>query len=162
MAENATRRQQRKQRLVNAFQRYLANPVVKLIAGRVPGAPVLLETIGRKSGEPRRNPVGGSLVGDSFWLVSEHGTRSQYVKNLVADPHVRLRIRGRWRTGHAHPLPDDDPRARLRSLPRGNSSAVRAMGTNLLTIRIDLDPLTDPMNTRVGASHPRVEFPRGP
>lgn len=131
-------RQRRKKRVVDLFQRHVANPVVRQVAGRVPGAPVLLETIGRTSGQPRRNPVGGRLVDDSFWLVSEHGLRSQYVKNMVADPRVRVRIRGRWRTGTAHLLRDDDPRARLRSLPRGNSAAVRAMGTDLLTIRIDL------------------------
>lgn len=130
---------QRKQAVVNVFQRYVANPVVKLVAGRVPGAPVLLETTGRRSGLPRRNPVGGRLVGASFWLVSEHGHRSQYVKNLVAEPRVRLMMRGRWRTGTAHVLADDDPYARLRELPRGNSAAVRALGTSLLTVRIDLE-----------------------
>lgn len=134
----STPRQRRKKSVVDAFQRYVANPVVRQVAGRVPGAPVLLETTGRMSGQPRRTPVGGRLVGESFWLVSEHGLRSQYVKNLAADPHVRLRMRGRWHSGVAHLLPEDDPRARLRELPRSNSAAVRALGTSLLTIRIDL------------------------
>ncbi|MTB87018.1 nitroreductase family deazaflavin-dependent oxidoreductase [Aeromicrobium senzhongii] len=139
MTEKSVPGQRRKQAVVNVFQRYVANPVVRRIAGRIPGAPVLLETTGRTSGQPRRNPVGGRLVGDSFWLVSEHGLRSQYVKNLVAEPRVRLLMRGRWHTGIAHVLPDDDPQARLRALPRGNSAAVRALGTSLLTIRVDLD-----------------------
>lgn len=34
-------------------------------------------------------------------------------------------------------MPDDDPRERLRSLSQLNSLAVRAMGTNLLTIGVD-------------------------
>lgn len=134
----STSRQRRKKTVVDVFQRYVANPVVRQVAGRVPGAPVLLETTGRTSGQRRRTPVGGRLVGESFWLVSEHGLRSQYVKNLVADPNVRLRMRGRWHSGIAHLLPEDDPRARLRELPRSNSAAVRALGTSLLTIRIDL------------------------
>ncbi|MFE3699915.1 nitroreductase/quinone reductase family protein, partial [Nocardia tengchongensis] len=75
----------------------------------------------------------------SFWLVSEFGTRSQYVRNIEADNRVRLRLRGRWLTGTAHLMPDDDPIARLRSLPRANSTAVRLVGTDLLSIRIDLD-----------------------
>lgn len=100
---------------------------------------VLLETTGRVSGLPRRTPVGGRRVGDAFWLVSEFGERSQYVRNILADPRVRVRLRGRWHTGTAHPLPDDDPVARLRTLPRGNSGVVRALGTNLLTVRVDLD-----------------------
>ena len=139
MVEKSTPRLRRKKAIVDAFQRYVANPVVRQVAGRIPGAPVLLETTGRTSGQPRRAPVGGRRVGDSFWLVSEHGLRSQYVKNLVAEPRVRLPMRGRWRGGVAHVLPDDDPQARLRALPRGNSAAVRALGTNLLTIRVDLD-----------------------
>jgi hypothetical protein len=36
-------------------------------------------------------------------------------------------------------LPDDDPRARLAALPRANSAAVRLVGTDLLSLRIDLD-----------------------
>jgi len=99
----------------------------------------LLETTGRKSGEPRRTPIGGKLDGRIFWLVSEFGDRSQYVRNIQADPRVRVRVRGRWHSGTAVPLPDDDAKARLAALPRMNSAAVRAMGDNLLTIRVDLD-----------------------
>jgi hypothetical protein len=50
-----------------------------------------------------------------------------------------VRIGGQWRNGTAHLLPNDDARQRLRSLPRLNSTAVRTMGTDLLTIRVDLD-----------------------
>ncbi|GGT24442.1 hypothetical protein GCM10010254_51060 [Streptomyces chromofuscus] len=49
-----------------------------------------------------------------------------------------MRLGGRWYEGTAHLLADDDPRARLRALPRVNSAAVRAIGTNLLTVRVDL------------------------
>lgn len=83
--------------------------------------------------------MGGRRVGDSFWLVSEFGERSQYIRNIQADPRVRVRVRGRWCTGTAHLLPDDDPVARLRTLPRFNSAAVRAFGAGLLTVRVDLD-----------------------
>ncbi|MFD6225159.1 nitroreductase/quinone reductase family protein [Nocardia asteroides] len=119
-------------RVVTAVQRRL-NRVVR----RLPGHP-LLETTGRVSGQPRTTPIGGRRVGDQFWLVSEFGERSQYVRNIQADNRVRVRLRGRWHAGVAHVLPEDDPRARLRALPRYNSAAVRAVGTDLLTIRIDL------------------------
>lgn len=99
----------------------------------------LLETTGRVSGLPRTTPVGGRRAGDAFWLVSEFGERSQYVRNIKADPRVRVRIRGRWHTGTAHLMPEDDPVARLRTLPRLNSAAVRAVGAELLTVRVDLD-----------------------
>ena len=61
------------------------------------------------------------------------------VDALQADPRVRVRVRGRWHSGTAHLLPEDDAAARLAALPKMNSAAVRAMGDNLLTIRIDLD-----------------------
>ncbi|MFJ1974447.1 nitroreductase/quinone reductase family protein [Streptomyces sp. NPDC087903] len=123
-----------KYRAVSALQRTIANPLQR----RMP-TQTLLETTGRVSGQPRRTPLGGRRIGDSFWLVSEFGERSQYIRNIKADPRVRVRLRGRWLTGTAHLLPDDDAVARLRSLPRMNSAAVRAVGAGLLTVRVDLD-----------------------
>lgn len=116
------------------FQKRIANPLMR----RMPFQ-TLLETTGRKSGQPRRTPLGGKLIGDEFWFVSEFGDRSQYVRNIEADPRVRVRLRGRWRSGTAHLVPDDDPHARLEQLPQLNSFGVRTFGTNLLTIRVDLD-----------------------
>ncbi|TNC27781.1 nitroreductase/quinone reductase family protein [Amycolatopsis alkalitolerans] len=123
-----------KHRLVTGFQKRIGNPILH----RRPGQ-ILLETTGRVSGLPRRTPIGGRRAGHEFWLVSEHGGRSQYVRNIEKDPRVRVRLRGRWYPGVAHLLPDDDPVARLRALPRMNSAAVRAVGTDLLTIRVDLE-----------------------
>jgi deazaflavin-dependent oxidoreductase (nitroreductase family) len=120
-------------RITNIFQKRVANPLMRLMPFQT-----LLETTGRKSGEPRRTPVGGSRVGDQFWFVSEFGEKAQYVKNIKANPNVRVRLRGRWLTGTAHLVPDDDAKARLRELPQFNSSVVRMLGTNLLTIRVDL------------------------
>lgn len=123
-----------RQQIVNFVQRHFANPVMRLVPIQT-----LLETTGRKSGQPRRTPVGGRLDGKEFWLVSEFGDRSQYVRNIAANPRVRVRVGGRWYSGAATLLPEDDARARLAELPRMNSAAVRAMGDNLLTIRVDLD-----------------------
>jgi deazaflavin-dependent oxidoreductase (nitroreductase family) len=122
-----------KQRFVHGMQRLVVNPIGRQL-------PVtMLETTGRKSGQPRRTAVGGKVVDNQFWMVSEHGNHSDYVHNIKADPAVRLRLGGQWRSGVAHLLPDDDPWVRLRSLPRLNSAGVRTMGTELLTIRVDLD-----------------------
>jgi deazaflavin-dependent oxidoreductase (nitroreductase family) len=103
----------------------------------IPGQAVL-ETTGRNTGLPRRTPVGGRVAGGSFWLVADHGLQSHYVRNIRANPRIRLRIGARWHDGTAHLLPDDDPRARLRQLPRLNSLMVRLLGTDLLTVRVDL------------------------
>ncbi|MCX4233715.1 nitroreductase/quinone reductase family protein [Streptomyces ortus] len=120
-------------RVVTRVQRYLANPVSRRLPFHT-----LVETTGRTSGLPRRTPVGGRRVGRAFWFVSEYGEKSQYVRNIQADPRVRVRVGGRWHHGTAHLMPEDDPRARLASLPRVNSTAVRLVGTNLLTVRVDL------------------------
>jgi len=141
-----------KYRIVHLIQKYLFNPPVKWLFAlglAVPGR-ALLETTGRKSGKLRRTPVGGKgLVGEQFWIVAEHGRRSGYVRNIVENPRVRLKlgdgVRSRWHSGTANLLSDDDARARQRwladQLPssRSNSAAVRFFGTQLLTVRIDLD-----------------------
>jgi deazaflavin-dependent oxidoreductase (nitroreductase family) len=125
--------QQLKRRIVHTAQRLVVNPVGR----RLPLT--MLETIGRKTGQPRRTAVGGRVIDNQFWMVSEHGEHAHYVRNIKANPAVRVRIHGRWRSGTAHLLPDDDPQQRLRSLPGLNSALVRAMGSDLLTIRVDLD-----------------------
>jgi deazaflavin-dependent oxidoreductase (nitroreductase family) len=131
---------------VTFVQKRLVNPVVRAVLERGPGVPgyALLETTGRRTGQARRIPVGDGLEGSTFWIVSEHGRRSAYVRNLEADPRVRVRVRGRWRSGTAQVLPDDDPRQRQRLLGRRlaariNAASVRRLGTDLLTVRIDLD-----------------------
>jgi deazaflavin-dependent oxidoreductase (nitroreductase family) len=123
----------RKRQFVHRVQRLLVNPIGRQL-------PVtMLETTGRKSGQPRRTAIGGKLVGNQYWMVSEHGDHSDYVRNIKANPAVRLRVGGQWRSGVAHLLPEDDPWERLRHLPRLNSTGVRVMGTDLLTVRVDLD-----------------------
>jgi deazaflavin-dependent oxidoreductase (nitroreductase family) len=119
----------------------LFNPLVKATTNAglaVPGI-AILGTTGRKSGRPRRAPVTRSLDGDTCWLVAEHGRRAGYVRNIQADPRVRIKLGRRWRTGTAHVLPDDDARARQREMPAAHAAAVRLMGTELLTVRVDLD-----------------------
>jgi deazaflavin-dependent oxidoreductase (nitroreductase family) len=120
--------------VTNFFQKRVANPLMR----RNP-LQTLLETTGRKSGEPRRTPLGGKLVAGQFWFVSEFGEQSQYVRKIKANPRVRVRLRGKWRSGTAHLVPDDDPHARLRELPQFNSFGVRTFGNSLLTVRVDLD-----------------------
>jgi deazaflavin-dependent oxidoreductase (nitroreductase family) len=121
----------------------LLNPVVRAAsrAGLPLPVVVILETTGRKTGEPRRVPVGKALDGDTLWVVAEHGRRAAYVRNIEAQPRVRVRIGRDWRTGTARVLPDDDPLERQRRMRnRVNSAAVRVMGSDLVTVRIDLDP----------------------
>ena len=140
-----------KHRIVHLLQKYVFNPPIKLLfaIGLVPSGYALLETAGRKTGRPRRTPVGNGLVGREFWIVAEHGQKAGYVRNIVGNPRVRLKLRdglrARWYTGTAHALFDDDPAERQRWLANqlpssaSNATAVRFFGTQLLTVRIDLD-----------------------
>ena len=122
-----------KRRVVDALHR-AADP----IARRLP-TQVLLETTGRLSGQPRRTPIGGRLIGDIYWFVSMNGDEASYVRNIKADNVVRVRIRGRWWRGRAHLLPDDDASARNATFSWANRTANARLGTELLTIRVDLD-----------------------
>src|ERR1700704_3287466 len=121
-----------KVRVVHFTQKYLLNPPVRALfaLGLFPPTHALLETTGRRSGLPRTNPVGNGLDGDTFWIVAEHGHHANYVRNLEANPRVRVKIGHRWRTGTATVLPDDDPRKRLDQVGhRVNGFMVRAVGT---------------------------------
>lgn len=108
-------------------------------------ATALLETTGRRSGEPRVTPVTNGLDGDTFWIVTEHGERANYVRNLRACPSVRVFVDHRWRRGTAR-IVDEDPDARLRKITarnpraRRNTDIVRRVGTVHLVVRVDLEP----------------------
>jgi deazaflavin-dependent oxidoreductase (nitroreductase family) len=134
-------------RIKTALALYTLNPIVKLgaVVGIRPPRVVLLETTGRKTGKPRRTPVGARLENGSLWLVAEHGEAAAYVRNIRSNPRVRVRLRGGWRSGTAVPMPEDDVSERLRRLRKGspglqlNSAVVRLMATKPMTVRIDLD-----------------------
>jgi deazaflavin-dependent oxidoreductase (nitroreductase family) len=124
----------------------LLNPFVKAAARAglpLPGL-VILETTGRKSGEPRRTPVGKALEGDTLWVLAEH-RRGGYVRNIEANPRVRARIGRSWRDGTARVLLDDDVRERARRMPnRVNTRTVLLMASEPVTVRVDLDPAGAP------------------
>lgn len=110
--------------------------------GLGPRANALLETTGRRSGLKRETPVGNGLEGDTFWLVAAHGVKADYVRNIAADPRVRVKVAKTWRTGTAVMLPEDDAWARTRTMPYQWDAALnRFIADEPLTIRIDLDPV---------------------
>ncbi len=140
-----------KHSIVHFLQKYLFNPPIKLLfaIGVVPPGYALLETTGRRTGKARRTPVGNGRVGAQFWIVAEHGQKAGYVRNIAVSSRVRLKLRdglrARWYRGTANLLTEDDPRERQRWLANqlpgsvSNAAAVRFFGTQLLTVRIDLD-----------------------
>ena len=140
-----------KARIVYPLEKWVINPLV-MIAWRVgipPPGDALLETIGRHSGLPRHTPVCDGLDGKNFWLVAQRGPRAGWVKNIGANPRVRVKVRTasgvRWRNGTARIVPRDDPRARRRRIGQRNLSrrlcvsASAAMATDPLTVYVKLD-----------------------
>lgn len=69
-----------KREFVHRVQRFVVNPIGRQLPM------TMLETIGRKTGQPRRTAVGGRVVDNQFWMVSEHGEHSDYVYNIKANP----------------------------------------------------------------------------
>ncbi len=150
--------------LVRTVQRWTINPLMRLLLaiGINPLGLAILETRGRRSGKPRRVPVGNGRKGDAFWIIAEHGLRAGYVRNIQHDPRVRVRLRiglrYRWVTGLATVLPDDDPLARQRRIIRWhplrafNAINVRVLGADLLTVhvRLMLDQSSPPTGTSTG------------
>ena len=138
--------------VVRTVQRWTINPLMRalLAVGLNPLGLAILETRGRTTGRPRRTPVGTGRKGEEFWIIAEHGTRANYVRNIQHDPHVRVRLRGglryRWVPGIATVLPDDDPLARQRKiiawhpLRALNAVNVRVLGADLLTVHVRLRP----------------------
>jgi deazaflavin-dependent oxidoreductase (nitroreductase family) len=138
--------------VIDRLQRSLINPLDKLaFALRTPPAgDALLETIGRRTGQPRVTPVCDCFEGETFWIIAQRGRSADYVRNIEANPRVRVKgslSRTGWRTGTAHILDDDDPEERARILSRRNRwrrlclQASIKLSTSPLTVRIDLDPL---------------------
>lgn len=128
-----------KQPFVNASVRLL------LWAGLMRRSTALLETIGRKSGQPRTTPVTNGLSGDEFWIVTEHAGHAGYVRNIEANPRVRVKVGRHWHGGSAHFAPDVTAEDALKRIvdrnpaTRRNADYIRRVQTAMRVIRIDLD-----------------------
>jgi len=140
-----------KARVVRFLQRWVVNPPVRLLLhlGVLPLGYALLETRGRTSGKPRRTPVGNGRQGEVFWIVAEHGMRAGYVRNIMRENKVRIRMRVGWRfrwvDGVASMHPEMDPVALQRKLSAWhplrafNAVQVQVLGSELLVVRVDLE-----------------------
>jgi deazaflavin-dependent oxidoreductase (nitroreductase family) len=136
-------------RIQRRLEKSVFNPWLRaaLRLGIARRAFALLETTGRRSGQRRLTPVGNGFDGEVFWLVSEHGRGGDYVKNLIANPNVGVKVGRRWYRGTAVVIDDDDAHARRRRLDQANGVVGRADGIIFrasasvpVTIRIDLHP----------------------
>ncbi|MGJ0119299.1 nitroreductase/quinone reductase family protein [Williamsia sp. MIQD14] len=140
--QKAALRKFRRERLVG---RYVANPTVLALRklGVRTHLATELETTGRTTGLTRRVPVAAAFDDGGAWIISQHGERSGWGRNIAADPEVRIMQGSTWRTGRAHFRHDDDVAARMRTFSSNailaslNAAGFRALQSDPISVRID-------------------------
>ena len=67
---------------------------------------VLLTTTGRKSGLPRVTPLQYEEIDGAIYVASARGTKSDWFRNILANPRVNVRVKSRRFEGIAEPVTD--------------------------------------------------------
>jgi deazaflavin-dependent oxidoreductase (nitroreductase family) len=103
-----------------------------------------LTTTGRSSGEPREIELWFGLEGSTVYLLSGMQERSNWVRNLIADPAVAVTIAGRRFDGRARIVddPDEDALARrllLDKYAQGYSGDLTDYRQNALPVAIEIE-----------------------
>jgi deazaflavin-dependent oxidoreductase (nitroreductase family) len=75
-----------------------------------------LTTTGRVSGEPREVEIWFALEGQTLYMLSGGRDRSDWVRNLLRDPQVQVRIAGHTFEGSARVVDDPEEDATARRL----------------------------------------------
>jgi deazaflavin-dependent oxidoreductase (nitroreductase family) len=75
-----------------------------------------LQTIGRTSGRARTIEIWFATDGERIYLLAGGRDRAHWVRNLRAQPRVRLRIGGRTLDGHARLIEGEPREAEARRL----------------------------------------------
>lgn len=103
-----------------------------------------LTTTGRVSGNPHEIEIWFGMKGDSLYLLSGGGHKSDWVKNLTKDPNVTVRI-GQHRftaTGRLVQSADEESAARTlladKYNERESDGSLSEWAQSALVVRIDL------------------------
>ena len=67
---------------------------------------LLLTTTGRKSGVPRVTPLQYEEIDGIFYVGSARGDKSDWYRNILADPKVEVRVKSRRFVGLAEAIED--------------------------------------------------------
>ena len=103
-----------------------------------------LTTTGRKSGLPREIEIWFGINGNSLYLLSGGGDQSQWVKNLLANPNVTVRIAKHTFNGFARIVSEEKQETMARHLLAGKyqgwkeGKPLSDWGRTALVIGIDL------------------------
>jgi deazaflavin-dependent oxidoreductase (nitroreductase family) len=100
-----------------------------------------LVTTGRTSGRPRRIEIWFAAVGDRWFALAGGRERAHWVRNLRADPVVRVEIRGRTFEGTARLIEgtDEDPVAREAIADKYGRRGLEDWLRESLPVAIDLE-----------------------
>jgi deazaflavin-dependent oxidoreductase (nitroreductase family) len=94
--------------------------------GLFPTGMVLVETTGAKSGLPRRVPLLATVLEECLFVGTARGARSQWLRNLRAEPRVRYWLAGREHGGTALVFAEGAPRPATQMLLPPLARAVAA------------------------------------
>lgn len=111
------------------------------IVGRVI---LLLTTTGRKSGLPRVTPLQYEEEDGVIYVAAVRGQKADWFRNIVANPHVEVRVKARRFHGVAEPITNvariaDFLELRLRRHPRMISAMLRLAGLPATADRAQLE-----------------------
>jgi deazaflavin-dependent oxidoreductase (nitroreductase family) len=103
-----------------------------------------LTTVGRSSGKPREIEIWFALDGDTLYMLSGGRDRSNWVRNLIREPSVTVRVGAESLEGGARVVaPDSEEDALARRLlldkyARGDE--LEGWGRDALPVAVDLQP----------------------
>ena len=102
-----------------------------------------LTTTGRVSGEPREIEIWFGVDRDTLYMLSGGRDRSDWVKNLIRQPEVTVRLGGRTFEGRARIVGsgEEDARARrllLEKYSPGYAGDLSEWGETALPVAVDL------------------------
>ena len=98
-----------KSRAFHKLSNVFVSPMFRLLP--MPRGFVLLTVKGRRSGKPRRRPVRAIRRGDTLYAVAILGERSDWLRNVRANPEVGAKVGARTRKGEAREVTDAEERA---------------------------------------------------
>jgi deazaflavin-dependent oxidoreductase (nitroreductase family) len=101
-----------------------------------------LTTTGRHSGQPREIRIWFGVEGDRLYLLSQEQERAHWVRNVLAEPRVELRIGGCRFEGRARvvdPAEADDGVARERFAAKYGTKYLAKFLRQALPVVVDLE-----------------------